>query len=352
MTIPEQESRLKTHNSKLTTQSSQLPMLGVNLPWVRYGEFGANAWQPAGGLSRRDDLDALATMLGEFRALGVQALRWFVLCDGRAGIRFGRDGEPMGPDDSLYRDFDAALALIRRAGLQLVPVLFDFTWCAPQKVVNGVQTGGRRQLLARAADRAALIEAVVDPLLARYSGEPSIIAWDVMNEPEWATRRVGTYVPWHGLSISTMREWLGALVRTVHSRTRHWATIGSASAHWLWLVQGLGLDVYQTHWYDHLERRAPLATALASTTLDAPAWLGECPTRGSRRTLDDIIATAAASGYTAVFVWSALAHDASTDATAARDALTRWRRAEGTESEGPPMVGASTSTTTTPQTGA
>src|SRR5512139_3908159 len=61
-------------------------VLGVNLPWVRYGDFGANAWQPHGGLAETADLGRVAARLDEARGCGASAVRWFFLCDGRAGI--------------------------------------------------------------------------------------------------------------------------------------------------------------------------------------------------------------------------------------------------------------------------
>jgi hypothetical protein len=68
-------------------------VLGANLPWIRYGgDFGANAWSPEGGLSTRpDDRQRALTVLLRLRDLGVTRVRWFFLCDLRAGVRFRED---------------------------------------------------------------------------------------------------------------------------------------------------------------------------------------------------------------------------------------------------------------------
>src|SRR5689334_21314549 len=97
---------------ELTASVHRTPfLLGANLPWVEYGEFGCNAWHPEGGLSRRRDLARVAETLKATAAHGVTAVRWFILCDGRAGIRFDRAGTPEGPDASLFEDLETALAL-------------------------------------------------------------------------------------------------------------------------------------------------------------------------------------------------------------------------------------------------
>jgi hypothetical protein len=80
-----------------------------------------------------------------------------------------------------------------------------------------------------------------------------------------------------------MRAFIGDCVRLVHDLTSHAATVGSASTRSLSLVRDLGLDVYQAHWYDRLNRHAPLDLPVPAHGLDRPLILGEFPTRGSRR---------------------------------------------------------------------
>jgi hypothetical protein len=88
--------------------------------------------------------------------------------------------------------------------------------------------------------------------------------------------------------------------------------VGLASWRGLDLVKGLGLDVYQAHWYDRREGRAPLGRAVAAT-LDRPLWLGEFPTAQSKRTPDEIISTARQAGYACALAWSAEAVDRHSD---------------------------------------
>jgi hypothetical protein len=299
-------------------------LLGVNLPWVRYGDFGANAWQPHGGLSCREDLPAIEAQFVTLAARGVRALRWFVLCDGRAGVRFAADGTPLGLDEALGRDVETALGLARRSGLQLVLVLLDFTWCRRGRVHRGVQIGGRGGVLRTPRKRRALLDRVIAPLLERFGDAPEVLAWDLMNEPEWVVFGLGTWRPW-ALGRGALRDYLAGGTALVHAHTRHFATVGSASARWLDVVRDLGLDVYQPHWYDALDRRAPLARPIADLRLDRPAWLGEVPTRGSRLRPDQILEAARQGGYAGAFVWSARAADAHSDWTAALGAIERWR---------------------------
>lgn len=300
-------------------------ILGMNLPWIRYGcDFGANVWQPDGGLAVRSDLERLAGLLQRLREDGVMAVRWFVFCDGRAGIRFDASGFPLGLDAFVERDVGVALDLMRRAGLLVVPVLLDFHFAKRRRFVQGVSLGGHARVLRRPSWRAALVDRVLGPVCRRFGTHEAVLAWDLMNEPEWVTRGFGAWRPWHAVAPAAMRAYLVEAASLVHTETRHLVTTGSASARWLQLVRGVGLDVYQPHWYDYLDRRAPLETPVAHWRLDRPAWLGEAPTRGSRHDPVRLLDMARSAGYAGVWLWSALADDIASDGLAAAAATREW----------------------------
>src|SRR4029079_4651784 len=97
-------------------------VVGANLPWLSYaGALGANAWSPQGGLASRGRDGGLDERLHLLRARGVEVLRWFVLCDGRAGLRVEPDGTPAGLDDFVLHDFESALEYVGRAGFRMMP---------------------------------------------------------------------------------------------------------------------------------------------------------------------------------------------------------------------------------------
>lgn len=293
--------------------------LGANLPWISYGgDFGANAWRPAGGVSTR--LEDLSRALDRLAASGIRRIRWFMLCDGRAGIRFASDGAPLGLDDHVFADVDAALAEAGSRGMEIMFVLFDFHWCKPARPAGGVQLGGRAYVLRDEAARAALLDRVLRPIFERYGDAPEIFAWDVINEPEWVTCGLGTRER-SCVSVEAMTEFVRDAAALVHRHTRQAATVGSASARWLDVWRDAGLDFYQAHWYEHLERRAPLARPVRDLKLDRPVVLGEFPSRRTSGELRRILETARAAGYAGAFVWSVLADDAATDFATAEAVL-------------------------------
>lgn len=296
------------------TRSGPPFIVGANLPWVDYGfDFGANAWRPTGGLATTPVADRLQRTLVQMADLGVSVIRWFVFCDGRAGIRFDRDGLPAGLDACVLPDMDQALVMASDAGVRVMFVLFDFSWCHRNRQVNGVQLGGHRRTLIDPTARQVLLERIAAPVLERYGRHPAVWAWDVMNEPEWVTFGLGTHNPFRSVSSATMRAFVDEAAWLVHDRTSQPVTVGLASARWLSLVRGSALDFFQVHWYDHLDRHAPLETPVADLDVDRPVILGEFPTQGSARRTDEILHLASRQGYAGALLWSALATDGATD---------------------------------------
>lgn len=296
-------------------------VIGVNLPWVTYGhDFGANAWEPAGGIARPERRARLDEVFRSLAAANVSVVRWFLLCDGRAGVCEDDDGRPAGLDACAFEDFQVAVTTAERHGLALMPVLLDFHWCHEPREVDGVRCGGRRAMLTDAGQRTHLLQHVFRPLLSRFGERAGIAAWDLINEPEWVTFSWGTWDPRHAVLPDAMTAYVAEVAALVHECTSHPATVGLATAAALPHVRGLGLDVYQAHWYDRLEAQVPLATPVDEWGVDGPVILGEFPTRDSARDPATIAATARGAGYRGAMAWSLLAADEASDAAA----VWRW----------------------------
>jgi hypothetical protein len=302
-------------------------VVGANLPWLDYGQdFGANAWQPRGGLARAERRERLRRALLDLAASGAALVRWWLLGDGRAGLREDGEGRIAGLDDRVFPDLDAAVEALREAGLGAVFVLTDFLWLAPPRAVGGARLGGRRGHVRDPQRRARLLEHVFAPIAERYGGEPAIAGWDLMNEPEWATLGVGTLDPRRSVSRREMRAFLAEVAAVFRARARQPLSVGLASPRWLSLVGGLDLDLAQVHWYEPLDSVATLGRPVASLGLGRPVVLGEFPTRGASLPPSAILGIAREAGYSAALAWSALARDRATDSRACHAALRGWGR--------------------------
>jgi hypothetical protein len=192
--------------------------------------------------------------------------------------------------------------------------------------VKGVRLGGHGRTVSDAGCRARLLEHVFAPIFARHRAEPAIWGWDLCNEPEWAVRRVSAH-PGSTVRRRDMTVFLREAAACAHAHATQPVTVGLASLQGLGLVRDAGLDLYQVHWYDALQRRSPLETPVASLGLERPLLLGEFPTRGSRRSPAEIVAAARRAGYSGALAWSVLSRDAASDFGSAAEQLSLSRRA-------------------------
>lgn len=283
-------------------------VVGANLPWVGYGtDVGASAWYPTGGLSAQPAaLDRLDRTFATLAADGVAVVRTFLLCDARSGVQFDADGVPTGLDQAVFADIDALLAAARRHDIQLMPVLLDFHLCTALRIVDDVQLGGRSRLLADPGARLALIDLVLRPIVERYGHDEAIVAWDVMNEPEWCLPRRAR-LRRSAVAFDALQDFLGQAIRCVRDCARQPVTIGCAGTTRLELVRPLDLDFYQVHWYENFGWAALERPVTGLGLRDRPVILGEFP--GRSRFVVEVLDAAKRAGYAGALVWSVLAED-------------------------------------------
>lgn len=283
-------------------------VVGVNLPWIGYGtDVGASAWYPDGGLAAQPA--ARETLNHAFALIardGITVARVFVLCDARSGVRVDDVGVPVGIDPAVLPDLDALIAAARSHGVGVIPVLLDFHLCGPRRMANGVQLGGRSSLITEPAARTAFIERVLQPIVERFGDDDSVIAWDVINEPEWCLRG-GLFSRRTAVPFTAMQHFLGEAVACVQRCARQPVTVGCAGTWRLDLVRPLGLDFYQVHWYDRFGWPALMRPLAELGIDDRPAILGEFS--GRSRRIAEVLDAAKQAGYEGALVWSVLSED-------------------------------------------
>jgi hypothetical protein len=346
-------------NASSVPQSAEGPkfgptrfVLGANVPWIQYGlDFGMSPGRSEGGLhAHPEEAALLRDVFARLQADGVAHARLFVLCDGRAGVRFAEDGSPESLDGAVFADLDVVMGAARATGIGLILVLLDGDWLVPTELAEGCLVGGHADTIREGSKRAALLERVLRPLLFRYADEPAVVAWEVMNAPE--RRTLGLVSParamprqfggWmratasrskeaavrrlvgFGRSLGLVRErverpswvereqmraFLGEAVGLIHRHTRALATVGLQSTANLDLVRGLGLDFYLAAWApDHGDEA--LRRAVSDLQVERPLLLGAFPGSHPHKSIKTVLDTARCAGYGGAFVWSVLRHDA------------------------------------------
>jgi hypothetical protein len=295
-------------------------LAGVNYPWYNYGsDFGSNAWGHQ-GVSKPEVQAAVAADFDFLKSKGVNTVRWFLLCDGRAGLSFDQNGLVAGVNPLFYDDLDAALAIAQAHGIKLILSLFDFHMLDDAQMVGGVQTGGRANLISDVQAADSLFANALQPILKKYGGNSNILAWEVMNEPE-----MGIDGGLHPVGFDAMYAFARRVAAAVHAGGGQ-VTLGSDRRGHVAQWKGVGLDLYQYHYYDYMSwlYGEDLNVPYASLGLDKPCILGEFPTKGAKFSVDTYLGTMRGDGFAGAFAWSLRATDNYTDFRSVADGFAAW----------------------------
>ena len=170
--------------------------------------------------------------------------------------------------------------------------------------------------------RQTLFDNVVKPVLRRYGNNGAVVAWEVINEPEW----VMSVRPFHkdGIPVPVMQDFVRQTAQLVHQNSAQVVTVGGASRKWCSLWTNVGLDYYQFHHYPAMERSVPYDRPAHDLHLDKPVVIGEFPTASTNRTLVSYLDLALKNGYAGAAPWSYRATDKYTSWSAVRDQFRQW----------------------------
>lgn len=245
--------------SRIPWQGQDWYFHGANVPWINWGrDFGGGA---NGGVSAPDVRARANDGFAAAKATGVNVIRWWTFEGDAWQIKRDGAGAPIGLEDSVYADFDAALELAEQHDLYYVFVYFS----APSHIPRSwMDDAGQRAQLA----------SVLGGLAAHYKDNPRVMTWEVFNEPEfdvWEKRA----------DENAVRETIRSVAASVHANSNAYVTVGGAHLDGLSMMKGLGLDYYQAHWYDYMESGGwcALCTDYEEVRrrfdLDAPLVIGE-----------------------------------------------------------------------------
>ncbi|HET7770763.1 MAG TPA: hypothetical protein VFN74_18470 [Chloroflexota bacterium] len=273
--------------SRIPWQGGSWYLQGANVPWFNWGcDFGCGA---SGGVSDPAVRTQVEAGFGRLRDAGVHVARWWVFEGTAWQITRDASGAPAGIDTRVYADLDAALVLAERYDLYYELTLFHGPGNVPAA------------WLTDPAQRARLVAALT-PLFKRYASHPRVLAFDVMNEPEWDI--------WNGLiAAQPVQALVREVAAAVHASGTAYVTVGSAMLDGLPFWKGLGLDFYQAHWYDYMSPGqwcvwcTDYAEVQRRYALDRPLIVGEFYAGPDVAVLDRLEGWYG-KGYAGAYAWS------------------------------------------------
>jgi hypothetical protein len=267
-------------------------MYGYNYAWHHFGgDFGGNQKWTQPGVSANPKVEE---ELSDLSKGGVSVLRWWMFPDFRGdGVSFDASDTPSGLGGTFEADLERALALAEDYDLHLMLTLFSFDNFRPTKMDNGILSRGLKPVLSDVNKRRALVDKVVRPIaravaMSRNAGR--VIAWDVINEPEWAISGKSEYgddpdfdpnPELEAISHLEMETFLKEVVAALREESEALITVGGTAMKWRHAWSKLDLDFHQFHTYDWVNMYWPYDRSPADYGVDdKPVVMGEFPGRG------------------------------------------------------------------------
>ncbi len=268
-------------------------MYGANFAWHSFAaDFGGvSSW----GVAGVDGNPApFADALAQMKASGSSVIRWWMfphlVSD---GIQWGADGAPSGITPSLVADIQRALALADAADVYIMLTPFSFDNFKPTTWENGVFSRSLAPMVTDPTLRQEVMDNLLGPIADAVAQSPyrkRMIAWDVMNEPEWAITGPSVtgdpdFQGQGNLDLVThaqMQTVLGEAANVLRQRSGSLVSVGGAAIKWPKAWSQIGLDFYQFHYYDWVYEWFPFTsvTLASAGVTDKPVVMGEFPADG------------------------------------------------------------------------
>jgi hypothetical protein len=269
-------------------------MYGTNWAWRTFGaDFGGvTAWGTP-GIS--GDPGSFSEQLRQMKAMGVDVIRmWMFPRFTTDAIQWSSSGAPAGIGGSIVADIHKVLELAEQHDVYLMLTPFSFDNFYPTQTQWGVFSRSIKPMLDDPGRRSELLQNLLKPVAQAVQSSPyarRMIAWDIINEPEWAVSGTSglpgdaAFTPSGGLDTVTfdvMETFLKEATEVLHANSSALVSVGGAGIKWPKAWSRVGLDFYQFHYYDWLYEHFPYETVtLASVGVtDKPVVMGEFPGKG------------------------------------------------------------------------
>lgn len=300
----------------ITWQCKRRFMHGVNYAWHDFGtDFGGSSQWGGAGVA---GTPAIANELADMKAHGTNVVRWWIFPDLRGdGIILDSNGTPRGLGGSFIADLHAALELAERNDLYLMLTIFSFDAFRPSSGAAGRVIPSLRPIVVDPAKRQALLENVIAPMAAAAEASPNknrLIAWDLINEPEWAMSGKSLsgdpdFDPIAGIetvSHEQMQTFLAEVGSTLKVKSKALVSVGAAAVKWKHAWRNLDLDFHQFHIYDWVNQYWPYHKSPSDLGIgDKPVVMGEFPLNGlTGASVHEMLTSWLGNAYAGGLSWS------------------------------------------------
>lgn len=304
---------------------------GVNIPWNYFGSDVGTHYQ-WGALY---DSAWFENTFADLESYGVNCVRFWIHCDGRTSPEFTDSGYVSGLDTNFFSNLDDIFLRAENHHIMLIPCLWSFDMTKDYRSSAGVYAGVHADLIRDTLKTKSYINNVLIPLVQHYANTCNLLAWEIINEPEWSMDIPGGGNTVQQVKDYEMQRFVAMQAEAIHQYSNKMVTLGSASIQWnsdtytsatpvegnYWSDSALQiaythslayLDFYQVHYYDwmHDAHFDPFDVSypISYWNFDKPTIVGESGNSWAYST-EQMFQNAYSNKYAGVLFWSYAAND-------------------------------------------
>jgi len=318
----------------LSYNGSDYYINGANVPWNSCGnDVGTHYdWGPL------YQPDWFESTFSDCEVHGINTLRLWLHFDGRTSPEFDANGYVTGLDDNFFDNLDDILLRANNHNIMLILCLWSFDMTKDFTSDAGIYAGLHADLITDVSKTNSYINNALMPMVERYSNTCNLLAWEVINEPEWSMDITGGGNTSQTVPAQDMQRFVGMIAEAVHENSTKMVTVGSASLKWnsdkyeptttpcvgnFWKDSEIQsayndpdayLDFYSIHYFDWMSSPFSfdpfnLNYPYSYWLLDKPTIIEECQGNSNNYSSSDMISNATNNQFIGTMFWSVNGND-------------------------------------------
>jgi hypothetical protein len=141
---------------------------------------------------------------------------------------------------------------------------------------------------------------------------PEIVAFELMNEPEWAIKELGGTNSKTSIHLTVMKDFFNDCIATIRQNSNVLITLGCADYKYLKYWRDIDLDFQTIHAYSMKANQPPFYLR-ADIEQDRKIVIGEFPTKSGVMNQYEYLNASWNYGYVGAFAWSLNGEDKYSD---------------------------------------
>ena len=233
-------SFVKMNGQQLRFQNQDIFLNGVNVPWNGFGwDFGEHhEW------GRGYDSLYFENIFIELEAHGVNSVRMWVHCDGRANPNFDKDGFVTGLDEGMLEEMDDFLERAKEHNILVIFTLWSHDFLEDYTNDAGEFAGLHQDLIIEVEKTQSYLDKALAPMVQHLNHHCNLLAWEVVSEPEWCMSILGGGTTQQRITAKAMQTFVGKCIQVIRENSSQMVTVGSA------YPCGNDYDTNRNYWHE------------------------------------------------------------------------------------------------------